>query len=79
MTCDHPKCNDDVHKTYSDEKDNELELCEAHYYYLVSGDKPPRTEPDPFAPAESPRAFDRATPPRARRLDPGEFDLDPRP
>ena len=46
MTCDHPKCDDDVHKTYSDDHGNDLELCEAHYYYLVSGEGEP--SPDPF-------------------------------
>ena len=48
MTCDHPNCSDDVHKTYHDDNDNDLGLCEAHYYYLVSGETRPRTSPDPF-------------------------------
>ena len=47
MPCDHPKCSDEQHKTYRDENDNELELCEAHYYYLVSGETKPRTRPVP--------------------------------
>jgi hypothetical protein len=46
MSCDHPKCTDDEHKTYHDEHDNELALCEAHYYYLVSGDRPSTLQPD---------------------------------
>lgn len=40
MTCDHPECSDDEHRTYTDDHDNTLDLCEAHYYYLVSGKKP---------------------------------------
>ena len=38
--CDHPACEDEIHKTYHDENDNGLDLCEAHYYWLVSGKKP---------------------------------------
>ena len=70
MTCDHPACSDDQHKTYSDEHDNDLELCEAHYYYLVSGKKPSALKPDRirgFEPSAS--APVHATPQPALDLD----------
>jgi hypothetical protein len=35
MTCEHPTCSDDVANSYTGPHDNELQLCEAHYYYLV--------------------------------------------
>ena len=57
--CDHPECSDDEHKTYSDEHDNELALCEAHYYYLVSGDRPSTLRP------ERTPEFDPGRPPAA--------------
>jgi hypothetical protein len=46
MTCDHPECADDAPKTYTDEHGNTLALCEAHYYYLVSGKKPSTLRPE---------------------------------
>ena len=41
MTCDHPECSDDVANSYTGPHDNELRLCEAHYYYLVAEKRPP--------------------------------------
>jgi hypothetical protein len=41
MTCEHPECTDDVANSYTGPHDNELRLCEAHYYYLVAGERAP--------------------------------------
>jgi len=41
MTCEHPECSDDVASTYVGPHDNELRLCEAHYYYLVAEQRAP--------------------------------------
>ena len=37
--CDHPNCSNDAIKTYSDGNGNSLDLCNRHYYELVSGQK----------------------------------------
>jgi len=36
-TCQKPSCTTDATDTYSDEHGNKLDLCERHYYLLVSG------------------------------------------
>jgi hypothetical protein len=41
MPCDHPECSADVANSYTGPHDNELRLCEAHYYYLVAEERPP--------------------------------------
>jgi hypothetical protein len=55
MTCDHPECADDAPKTYTDEHGNELALCAAHYYYLVSGKKPSTLRPERTVGLDFPR------------------------
>jgi len=39
-TCDHPDCTDDALDAYTDAHGNDLDVCPAHYWWLVSGHKP---------------------------------------
>lgn len=78
MSCQKPNCTRDDSETYNDEHGNELELCNKHYYELVSGKSVKEDTSNPLGIGSDipPIEYDSFDPGIRTRKDITDFELD---